>query len=595
MTIQSDYTAGTITLTNGSVVFSGVGTAWATALAQAGDTIIDVPGSGGNDAVVASITSDTAGTLTKSWEGPTLTGVTYRLRFQPDGSAVAAKATNLIAMIGGTALSAISKLTPAVDRLPYYSGAATAALTPLTATARSLLDDTSTAAMLATLGALPLSGGAMTGVIANFASTGIDDNASSTAITINGNHDVGIGTAAPAFRLHVVHTVQDAKFGIQTTAASRAAFLYLDGTLDNWGGIEHRNSSISNWFIGERGTNASDIAFYTGVSLTERMRILAASGNVGIGMTAPANPLSVNRSADGVIVDFASGGVVQGNVSIAGATTSYNAFVGSHYIQLKPGQKELPLGSVLIATGEMIIGSVVLASTEKDVEVSRSEAVETVTVDVDEIVTEAIKTTEKVKGKNSKGASNTINKFIEVTEYQFDNKTGDVVTKAVLQPLRRKVTKTIKQLKTGVRLDEKTGKLYRKVITKTPRDISGVAGKEYFSFVDTTTKAGDKRVYGVWHGKMSDDANGQSFGQDELPVYLVSQVGLFKSRVTDTNGDIENGDWLETSNRPMEAQKQSAPEKLNSTLGKALMNVDWSKVPIDPDIGYKWKLIPVIF
>jgi hypothetical protein len=46
--------------------------------------------------------------------------------------------------------------------------------------------------------ALPKAGGTMTGVIAGFESTGIDDNATSTAITIDASENVGIGTSSPA-------------------------------------------------------------------------------------------------------------------------------------------------------------------------------------------------------------------------------------------------------------------------------------------------------------------------------------------------------------------------------------------------------------
>src|SRR5690606_27495014 len=61
-----------------------------------------------------------------------------------------------------------------------------------------------------------------------FASTGIDDNASTTAVTIDGSGQVGIGTASPSAKLHISGAagVDGIKFPdgtVQTTAAAGAA------------------------------------------------------------------------------------------------------------------------------------------------------------------------------------------------------------------------------------------------------------------------------------------------------------------------------------------------------------------------------------
>jgi len=309
--------------------------------------------------------------------------------------------------------------------------------------------------------------------------------------------------------------------------------------------------------------NTGTIRLYTNSS--ERVRI-ANTGYVGIGTTSPANPLAVNRSADGVIVDFESADTVEGNVSISGNTTSYNAFVGSHYTQLKDEQSEPPVGAVVVSTGEII-----------PCEHSKEEIKE-VLVEKDafeEITIPSIEAKEPV---------------IKLEYYIED---GEVLNKEIITPvIDAEEVRIETRLKENHRLDKETGKIYRKDISLKVQDVSK---KEYFTYVDTTTTKGDKRAYGVWFGKMSDDAKGMSFGQDNKPVYLIAQVGFFKIRVTDTNGNIENGDYLETSERPMEAQKQTSSARLNSTVAKALVTVDWTKEKVDTKLNYKWKLISCTF
>ena len=64
--------------------------------------------------------------------------------------------------------------------------------------------DYATAAQGTTAGAaLPKAGGAMSGTITNFASTGIDDNSNALAITIDSSENVGIGTSSPSAKFDV--------------------------------------------------------------------------------------------------------------------------------------------------------------------------------------------------------------------------------------------------------------------------------------------------------------------------------------------------------------------------------------------------------
>lgn len=60
------------------------------------------------------------------------------------------------------ALNSIGGLTPAADRLPYYTGSAAAALATFTSFARTLLDDADASAARTTLGAIGISASSLT-------------------------------------------------------------------------------------------------------------------------------------------------------------------------------------------------------------------------------------------------------------------------------------------------------------------------------------------------------------------------------------------------------------------------------------------------
>jgi len=165
-----------------------------------------------------------------------------------------------------------------------------------------------------------------------FTSTGIDDNATSTAITIDSSENVGIGTASPNEKLNVSGNVRVTSgfvsFSGSISTPSEAAALYrpVDNTLAISTANTERMRISSSGHVGIgttspdeslvvdggvkiRGTNklsftnTSDQTYITaassnvlafGTDSTERMRI-DSSGNVGIGTTSPLRNLQIGN------------------------------------------------------------------------------------------------------------------------------------------------------------------------------------------------------------------------------------------------------------------------------------------------------------
>lgn len=111
MALPADYVSGTITLENGSANFTGTGTGWLAADFREGDVILDIAGGDNRIAVVQEITGNGAGTLSKPWEGPDLTAVAYRIRYQWDSSRVSAQSRAAIDMLGNGNLQSLAAVT----------------------------------------------------------------------------------------------------------------------------------------------------------------------------------------------------------------------------------------------------------------------------------------------------------------------------------------------------------------------------------------------------------------------------------------------------------------------------------------------------
>ncbi|WP_273794316.1 hypothetical protein [Brucella intermedia] len=112
MTVLSDYTRGTITVTNGSVEFSGTDTLWRVASFREGDTVL-LQGFcmviAGTNEPGNPIQSNTSGKFTEPWPGVSGT-FPYRMRFMSDGSRYAGKAVTLIETLGDGNLASLGEL-----------------------------------------------------------------------------------------------------------------------------------------------------------------------------------------------------------------------------------------------------------------------------------------------------------------------------------------------------------------------------------------------------------------------------------------------------------------------------------------------------
>jgi len=200
--------------------------------------------------------------------------------------------------------------------------------------------------------------------ITDFTSTGIDDNATSTAITIDSSENVGIGTTSPA-----------------SLGANITTLEMTGGSTIRQGGIYLSNSdkSVKSYFY---GTNAltvlateSNIPLAFSTNNTERMRI-DSSGNVLVGKTSinaavpgiefrqtdiaiftrdSDTPVLINRTTnDGGLVEFEAQNTLEGTITVSGSTVAYNGFTGTHWSRfIDNSTPNILKGTVLESLDEM--------------------------------------------------------------------------------------------------------------------------------------------------------------------------------------------------------------------------------------------------
>ena len=198
--------------------------------------------------------------------------------------------------------------------------------------------------------------------LTTFSSTGIDDNATSTAITINSSQNVGIKTTTPATELDISSgaitggTKRYITLTSLNASSSEVAYADVGATFNQnaagneSGGMDFRcshNGSLANRY--SFGAGAGDIhTWYTGTG-TERMRI-DSSGNVGIGTSSPVGQLTLNKSSD---LNFLQGGY---GISWGATSGSSPRIIGSNADALRFFHGAGSEAMRIISGGNLLIG-----------------------------------------------------------------------------------------------------------------------------------------------------------------------------------------------------------------------------------------------
>jgi uncharacterized membrane protein len=172
----------------------------------------------------------------------------------------------------------------------------------------------------------------------SFTSTGIDDNATSTAITIDSSENVGIGTS-PDYRLHVYETSLNGAYSSTTNMEATTRFHSAESTTGAYTAIQlaanNGNSALGWWNIGTVSTSTNydnHLVFQTRTGAStyaERVRI-DSSGNVLVGKTSS---LSTNTRFEVATTDTATATSAGAGaaISIQNLSTTNNTYSSIYF------------------------------------------------------------------------------------------------------------------------------------------------------------------------------------------------------------------------------------------------------------------------
>ncbi|KQX55454.1 MULTISPECIES: hypothetical protein [unclassified Ensifer] len=163
--MTTPYTTGSITLTNGSAVVTGVGTAWQTALIAGGTLYVEADG---NPLPILTVDSNTQITAAIKWKGASGTFSYAIMRDTAYGQQTVANAQALstyLQRLDSASLSGLASLSASMgaDKIAYTTGPTTMAWAALSTFSREALALGDAAAWRNKIGALSTGGGTING------------------------------------------------------------------------------------------------------------------------------------------------------------------------------------------------------------------------------------------------------------------------------------------------------------------------------------------------------------------------------------------------------------------------------------------------